>query len=117
MNHNWIEKTKDAGQRFEIPVSEELWTRIQEDYSRQKSRKRRITVFTKRISVAVAVCIAGLICLNPLWKTDDAGRREQHGSDACVMYVNGHRNDDDNAVMLRMQAELNAISRMADISQ
>lgn len=118
MNQNWIEKAKDAGQRFEMPASEELWTRIQEDHRLQVKRRNLRIVWAKRASVAVAACIAVVVCLSLPWSQKDAVAVEElYSTDACVMYVNGQKNDDDDDVLDRMRVELEAVGKMSDLEK
>lgn len=117
MNQTWIEKAKDAGQRFEMPVPEDLWIRIQEDHISQAKRKKLRIAWAKRAAVATAACIAGVVCLSLPWnKNAEVAVEEQQNADACVMYVNGQMNDDDADVLDRMRVELDAVGQMSDIA-
>lgn len=118
MNQTWIDKAKNAGQSFEKPVSEELWIRVQKDHSLQAKRKRLYALWAKRASIAVAASIAAFVCVSLPWNQNhEDGIEEPQASDACVMYVNGVKIDDETTVIAQMRGELDAIGSMSDIAE
>lgn len=104
MNQNWIDKARNAEQAFEIPVSDALWTRIQEVRVQEKKRQLRV-VWLKRsaVTVTVAASLAAIVCLNMPW------------ADKCIRYENGKVIDDKRLVLAQMQEELGAFDAVSDI--
>ena len=102
MNQNWIDKARNAEQGYEIPVSDKLWTRIQEVRVQEKKRQLRV-VWLKRSAVTVAASLAAIVCLNMPW------------ADKCIRYENGKVIDDNKLVLAQMQEELGAFDAVSDI--
>lgn len=115
MNQNWIYKAKEAGQHFEKPVSDGLWSRIHEDRMMLAKRKKIRIVRVVRASIAVAACLAAVVFINTTLEQSPETIDEQQTSNACVMYVDGEKIDDSDVIIARMKGELNAISNMSDI--
>lgn len=118
MNQNWIDKARNAEQGYEIPVSDKLWTRIQEVRVQERKKLLRI-VWLKRAAIAVAACPAAIVYLNKPWdKQYEATISElelKSQSDKCVMYENGKMIDDKRLVLAQMHEELGAFDAVSDI--
>ena len=118
MNQNWIDKARNAEQGYEIPVSDKLWTRIQEVRVQERKKLLRI-VWLKRAAIAVAACLAAIVYLNKPWdKQYEATISElelKSQSDKCVMYENGKMIDDKRLVLAQMHEELGAFDAVSDI--
>lgn len=118
MNQNWIDKARNAEQGYEIPVSDKLWTRIQEVRVQERKKQLRI-VWLKRAAIAVAACLAAIVYLNKPWdKQYEATISElelKSQSDKCVMYENGKMIDDKRLVLAQMHEELGAFDAVSDI--
>lgn len=119
MNQNWIDKARNAEQGYEIPVSDKLWTRIQEVRVQEKKKQLRI-VWLKRsaVTVTVAASFAAIVCLNIPWGNNDAviGELElKSQSDKCVMYDDGKIINDNRLVLAQMQEELGAFGAVSNI--
>lgn len=118
MNQNWIDKARNAEQGYEIPVSDKLWTRIQEVRVQERKKLLRI-VWLKRAAIAVAACLAAIVYLNKPWdKLYEApiGEAElKSQSNKCVMYENGKVIDDNKLVLAQMHEELGAFDAVSDI--
>ncbi len=118
MNQNWIDKARNAEQAFKMPVSDELWTRIQEVRVQQRKKQLRI-VWIKRSSIVVAACLAAIVCLNMPWYAgDEAANNEtdlKTQSDKCVRYENGKMIDDNKLVLAQMHEELGAFGNVTDL--
>lgn len=118
MNQNWIDKARNAEQGYEIPVSDELWTRIQEVRVQQRKKQLRI-VWLKRSAIAVAACLAAIVYLNKPWdKQYEATISElelKSQPNKCVMYENGKVIDDKRLVLAQMHEELGAFGTVSNI--
>lgn len=118
MNQNWIDKARNAEQGYEIPVSDELWTRIQEIRVQERRKQLRI-VWLKRSAIAVAACLAAIVCLNMPWENNDGAVISElelkSQSNKCVMYDDGKIINDNRLVLAQMQEELDAFDAVSDV--
>lgn len=118
MNQNWIDKARNAEQGYEIPVSDALWTRIQEVRVEEKKKQLRV-VWIRRSAVAVAACLAAVVCLNIRWDNlyeaaiGELDMTSQPNN--CVMYENGKTIDDKRLVLAQMHEELGAFGAVSGI--